>query len=68
MTEEDYARHLDELDRLLNDPNVPIEPERIWRLIDELAEHDSQVVAMVAQQRTGAAARGRYRPTQTDPE
>ena len=31
----DYARKLDELDRLLNDPDVPMQPALIWRLLDE---------------------------------
>ena len=33
MTDDDYARILDELDRLLNDPNVPMQPALIWRLV-----------------------------------
>jgi hypothetical protein len=32
LTEEDYAQMLDELDRLLNDPDVPMQPAVIWRL------------------------------------
>jgi hypothetical protein len=38
MTESDYARRLDELDRLLNDPSVPMQPERIWTLLAEVAQ------------------------------
>jgi hypothetical protein len=34
MTETDYARTLDELDRLLNGPDVPMQPSLIWRLLD----------------------------------
>ena len=37
MTEAEYARKLDELDRLLNDPDVPIEPARVWSLLAEIA-------------------------------
>ena len=37
MTDEDYARKLDELDRLLNDATVPIEPALFWRLLDEVS-------------------------------
>ena len=37
MTPIDYLRKLDELDRLLNDPDVPIQPELIWCLLDEVA-------------------------------
>lgn len=40
MTETDYARKLDELDRLLNDPDVPIEPARVWSLLAEIAQRD----------------------------
>jgi hypothetical protein len=40
MTETEYARKLDELDRLLNDPDVPIEPARIWTLLAEIAQRD----------------------------
>ncbi|MDE2006830.1 MAG: hypothetical protein KGI51_09710 [Rhodospirillales bacterium] len=29
-----------EIDRLLNDPSVPIEPERVWSLLAELAERE----------------------------
>ena len=38
MTDDaDYARKLDELDRLLNDPDVPMQPDRVWSLLAELA-------------------------------
>ena len=37
MTETEYARKLNELDRLLNDPDVPMEPSRIWSLLAEIA-------------------------------
>ncbi len=40
MTEAEYARKLDELDRLLNDPDVPMEPEKVWSLLAELARRD----------------------------
>jgi len=33
-------RRMDELDRLINDPNVPIEPDRVWSLLAELAERE----------------------------
>jgi hypothetical protein len=36
MTDDIYTRQLDELDRLTNDPSVPIEPDLIWHLLDEL--------------------------------
>ena len=37
MSDEEYARKLDELDRLLNDPDVPIQPARIWSLLAEVS-------------------------------
>jgi hypothetical protein len=40
MTDDDYARTLDELDRLLNDPGVPMQPGLIWRLLDKVSEQD----------------------------
>jgi hypothetical protein len=40
MTEADYTRKLDELDRLLNDPEVPMEPARVWSLLAEISEYD----------------------------
>lgn len=43
MTEPDYTQtayetKLAELDRLLNDPDVKMEPARVWSLLAELAE------------------------------
>ena len=38
MTNDDFARTLDELDRLLNDPDVPMEPALIWRLVAAVSE------------------------------
>jgi hypothetical protein len=40
MTDTEYAYKLDEIDRLLNDPNVPIQPGRIWALLDDVARQD----------------------------
>jgi hypothetical protein len=37
MTQAEMTRKQDELDRLLNDPDVQMEPARIWSLLDELA-------------------------------
>jgi hypothetical protein len=36
MSEDDYTKKANELDRLLNDPDVPMEPSMIWLLVDEL--------------------------------
>jgi hypothetical protein len=40
-TSNDYVRKLDELDRLPNDPGVPMQPELIWCLLDEGAKCES---------------------------
>ena len=40
MTEQEYARKLDELDRLLNDPDVPMQPDRVWSLLAEISQRD----------------------------
>ncbi len=42
MTDEDYARKLGEVDRVPNDPDAPIQPALIWRLLAEISEHDMQ--------------------------
>ncbi len=36
----DYDRKLDELDRLLNDPDGPMEPSRVWSLLAEISRRD----------------------------
>lgn len=43
MTEADYTRKLDELDRLLNDPDVPMAPDRIWSLLADIALHERRM-------------------------
>lgn len=50
MTETDYNRKLDELDRLINDPEIPMQPHRIWELSAELADRGAMpdVVAVAA--------------------
>jgi hypothetical protein len=40
MTDAEYARKLDELDRLLNDPDVPMEPAKVWSLLAEIAQRE----------------------------
>jgi hypothetical protein len=37
MTDADYSRKLDELDRLLNDPDAPMQPDRIWCLLADVS-------------------------------
>ncbi len=45
MTELDETAKLAELDRILNDPDVPMEPARVWALLAEInqAEHRGAV-------------------------
>jgi hypothetical protein len=37
MTDGEYARKLAELDRLLNDPDVRLDADRIWTLLAEIS-------------------------------
>ena len=39
MTESDYARKLDEIDRLVNDPTRRLEADRVWSLLAEVARY-----------------------------
>ena len=39
MTEAEYAQTLDELDRLLNDPTIPMDPAKVWSLLADITEH-----------------------------
>ncbi len=45
MTERDFKGKLDELDRLLNDPDAPLEPARVWALLGEVASRDAVALA-----------------------
>ncbi len=40
MTETELHTKLDEIDRLLNDPDTSLEPARVWSLLAEVAKHD----------------------------
>lgn len=42
MSEREYAAKRDELERLLNDPMVPMEPARVWSLLAEISQADSE--------------------------
>ena len=37
MSETEYDRKLDELDRLLNDPDCRMEPDKVWDLLAEIS-------------------------------
>jgi hypothetical protein len=43
MTDESYERKLAELDDLINDPNLPLCPARIWQLMGEISGHAGQM-------------------------
>lgn len=47
MTDDDYGQKLDELDRLLNDPDVPMQPTLIWQLLDEVSKHETDTPRLV---------------------
>jgi hypothetical protein len=42
MTDAEYDRKLDELDRMLNDPALPMEADAIWTLLDEIAQRSPE--------------------------
>jgi hypothetical protein len=37
MMQRSIGWKLEELDRILNDPTAPMEPHRVWSLLDELS-------------------------------
>ncbi len=43
LSESEYNARLDELDRILNDPEVPMEPARVWSLLAEIAGRETSV-------------------------
>ena len=45
MADSEYDRKLDELDRLLNDPDSPMEPSKVWSLLAEISHHEHAVDA-----------------------
>ena len=49
MTDMEYARKLAELDRILNDPEVPMRPGDVWELSAEISQQVQQGAAPAAQ-------------------
>lgn len=45
MSESDHAEKLDELERLLNDPDVIMHPGRVWSLLDEISAQEASTDA-----------------------
>ncbi len=37
MTRQEHVSKIDELEALLNDPDVPLLPDRVWALLAEVA-------------------------------
>ncbi len=42
MTDRDYDLKLAELDRLLNDPDSPMDPSKVWVLLAEISGHTAK--------------------------
>ncbi|WP_158742117.1 peptide chain release factor 1 [Acidisphaera sp. L21] len=40
MDDQVYDQKLEELDRMLNDPDSNMEPEKVWTLLAEISGHD----------------------------
>jgi hypothetical protein len=43
MTERDLEAKLAELDKLLNDPEVRMDPDRVWAILAEISGKDGRV-------------------------
>ncbi len=44
MDDLEYNAKLDELDHLMNDLDVPLEPSRVWDLLAAVSHHDLEQV------------------------
>ena len=49
MSKAEYHRKLDELDRLLNDPDVPMQPDRIWALLADVSKPETPTLDHAAE-------------------
>ncbi len=45
MDDLEYNAKLDELDHLLNDPEIDAAPSHIWSLLAEVSHHDLQAMS-----------------------
>jgi hypothetical protein len=41
MSDTERDRKLDELDRLLNDPDSPMDPSKVWSLLAEVSQAET---------------------------
>jgi hypothetical protein len=48
MDVSEYTRKLAEFDRLMNDPEAPMQPQALWALLAELAKYDLAIVTPAA--------------------
>jgi hypothetical protein len=58
MSSAEYYRKLDELDRLLNDPDIPMQPERIWSLLADVSRPETLAAERGEITGSNAATRG----------
>jgi hypothetical protein len=61
MTEDYRTAKLDELGRLLHDPNMPIRPAIIWNLLDDIIRSESADLGHGGAQMACQAAAGKNR-------
>ena len=40
MTDDDHTQKLEELEQILNDPDVSLDPARVWSLLAEVSQRD----------------------------
>jgi hypothetical protein len=57
MTDAEYCRKLDELDQLLNDPDVPMQPDRIWSILADVSRRDLSPASRQGQMHEGSSVR-----------
>lgn len=43
MTDREFQAKLAELDRLLNDPDIRMDPHRVWTLLAEISAREARV-------------------------
>jgi hypothetical protein len=53
----EFEAKLTELDRLLNDPDVRMDPDRVWSLLAELSAHETRSASAAAAAAVAAPAR-----------
>lgn len=41
MTEVEYMEKVKEIEKLLNDPDVPLDPKKVWSLLEELTTRNA---------------------------